>query len=365
MKNWIYIVFVFVAHLGAAQTTLYSEDFENATFDNKGQDGATFDVAGVTNWSIDMSGSSMSSGDHFKQMPAGFFESYDTDATSGNPVDWFSTVINIVGYSNVSISVDLSRNSSHSSSGMIAYYEIDGGGWVNFGSLTGSGGNNTATISGLAGSNIQVRVAHWGWSSTPSYRHDNVLVTGISTCAPTMQAVMGAVSNLNSQHLDLNWTAGDGDRTLIVASQTALTANPSSGNTYNADSFYGNGDVIGNGYVVFDGPSTTTTTTVTGLLRNTSYVFTVFTYNSSGNCYLEPGDDVTQTTANLPIAYYVDDNSNTNDVYTVNSIAGDDSNNGKKDTPFATLSKAFSSVIAGDTIYVDAGTYTGSLNKDL
>lgn len=367
MKYWVYIVVILMAHLGTAQSTLYSENFDDAAIDGKGTTNLGTDLTNVSNWTVNtVNGSFTASDDYFKVVSQAFSMKDADGPTEASACWWFSSLINISNYTDVTIYADLIPNASSSSNFVRLYYSIDGGGFIPIGAaVDGNDPSVTRTISGLSGSTLQIRVGYWGTSSLGSISHDNVLVTGISTCAPTTQAVMGAVSNLNSQYLDLAWTAGDGDRTLIVASPAALIANPSSGTGYNADAFYGNGDVIGNGYVVFDGPSGTTNTTVTGLLRNTSYVFTAFTYNSSGNCYLEPGDAITQVTANLPIAYYVDDNSNTNDVYTPSSVAGNDSNNGKKNTPFASLSQAFSSVIAGDTIYVDAGTYTGSLNKDL
>ena len=61
------------------QVTLYSEDFSDAMNNNKGQDGITLDVTGVTNWTIDLTSGSFSARDHFKQTN-GYFESFDTDA---------------------------------------------------------------------------------------------------------------------------------------------------------------------------------------------------------------------------------------------------------------------------------------------
>ncbi|MFO0495072.1 MAG: fibronectin type III domain-containing protein, partial [Flavobacteriia bacterium] len=205
---------------------------------------------------------------------------------------------------------------------------------------------------------LKVKLGHYGTNGSVNYYHDNVIVKGVSTCTPTSSPSSLTFSNVASQSLSLSWTAGNGNRTLVVASPSALSANPTSGITYTANSNYGSGSLIGNGYVVFDGLSSVTSTAVVGLNRNTNYFFTVFTYNSSGNCYREPGVSSSQTTANLPIALYVDNNSNTGDVFTQGSSSGSNSANGKKLTPFATLTYAVSQAIPGDTIYVDAGTYT-------
>ncbi len=54
-------------------------------------------------------------------------------------------------------------------------------------------------------------------------------------------------------------------------------------------------------------------------------------------------------------SFYVNDNSTTGDVFTTS--VGSNSNNGSKAFPFATLDYAYGIAQAGDTIYLDAGTY--------
>lgn len=346
-----------------AQSTLYSEDFSANS--GKGQDGTTSDMTGVSNWSIDVSNGVFNNGlgDAFK-VDGGVFYSKDSDGPNeANACWWYSTVINITSYSNVTISADLIPAASSSSNFVRLYYSLDGSAYLPIG--TAVDGNDpavTRTLSGLVGTTLQIRIGYWGTFATGSITHDNVLVTGISTCLPTVAPSGIAFSNINSPSLTVSWTAGDGDQTLVVASPSALSSNPASGNSYTANSVYGSGSVVGNGYVVFNGPSSTTSTLITELDRNTNYTFTVFTFNSSGNCYLEPGPSATQTTANLPMGFYVDDNSNLGDVFTIGSASGNNAANGKKLTPWASLTYALTQVIAGDTIYVDAGSYS---DKDL
>ncbi len=55
--------------------------------------------------------------------------------------------------------------------------------------------------------------------------------------------------------------------------------------------------------------------------------------------------------------WYVDDTSNSNDVYTIGSANGNDGAVGTALAPFATLAQAISSASNGDTIFVDAGNY--------
>lgn len=57
----------------------------------------------------------------------------------------------------------------------------------------------------------------------------------------------------------------------------------------------------------------------------------------------------------LAATYYVNDNSQTGDVFT--TAVGNDANTGTASAPFATLAYAVAQAKNGDTIYVDAGTY--------
>ncbi|MFN5416607.1 MAG: gliding motility-associated C-terminal domain-containing protein [Flavobacteriia bacterium] len=66
--------------------------------------------------------------------------------------------------------------------------------------------------------------------------------------------------------------------------------------------------------------------------------------------------------------WYVDNNSNTGDVYTIGSANGNDGAGGTAMAPFATLAHAISVAANGDNIFVDAGTYDEdaiTLNKEL
>ncbi len=62
---------------------------------------------------------------------------------------------------------------------------------------------------------------------------------------------------------------------------------------------------------------------------------------------------------------FVNDNSQTGDVYS--SAVGNDANTGTSISPYATISHAITVASAGDTIYVDAGTYSENptVNKSL
>ncbi len=284
-----YLTFLTTVALSAsAQTTLYSEDFTQNS--GKGQDGTTLDTTGISNWTMDVANGSFSSGDWFK-VTNGYLESEDTDASSATPVVWFSPAINIQ-CQDVSVYTDLGRAYSNSSSGCKALYRSHDGGvwssWTSFGVKEGSDGTEdfeTFSATGISGDSVQVKVEHWGSSSTPNYRHDNVKVKG--TALPSTPASAVSISNNTGTSLDLSWTNGNGDKVLVVAKETAnALVDPQNETSYSASTVFTSGDETETGsenYVVYDG--TGTTVSVSGLTSGTDYDFTVYTYSSACPCY--------------------------------------------------------------------------------
>ena len=76
--------------------------------------------------------------------------------------------------------------------------------------------------------------------------------------------------------MNLSWSSGNGDKTLIIASQTALTSNPVNGSAYTSSSIYGNGSLVANGYVVFNGPSSTNSFQITKFIAHFQLVHSKF-----------------------------------------------------------------------------------------
>lgn len=295
-----------------AQITLYQEDFSSN--DGKGQDGTTLDTTGVSNWSIDISnGSFGNSGDWFKVIN-GYFESEDTDASSASSVYWYSKSTYCSGLSNVTVSVDLGRNSSNSGSGVQAFYAIyatgSWGSWTSFGSKIGSGGTEvfeTFSTASLSGDSIKIRIAHWGASATPSYRHDNVLITADDPCASETitQATNLTTPIVRTHSVELNWDRGDGGDVLVLAREgAAVSSNPTAGDTYTANSIFGSGSPVGDAFVVYKG--TGTSVTITNLKKCTDYYFAVYEYNIVAgpfNCYKTPALTGSATTTSRIESY--------------------------------------------------------------
>jgi hypothetical protein len=133
---------------------------------------------------------------------------------------------------------------------------------------------------------------------------DDFTVTGTqgSACTPpTIQASnFSSTPSLNT--ISTSWLRGNGDKVLVVARQgSAVNADPISGTTYTANSTFGSGTQIGTGnYVVYNGLSTSSAVTVSGLALGTTYYFAVYEYNSVDNCYNTMELTGNSTTFNIP-----------------------------------------------------------------
>ena len=164
----------------------------------------------------------------------------------------------------------------------------------------------------------------------------------------------------------LTWTRGNGNQVLIIVRQDSSTVtDPTDGATYSANSVFASGDDLGsNSYAVYN--STGTSFTLTGLSYASTYYVEFFEQNTSGDCY-----NLTPLTYNFTTDscyIFVDDASNTNDRWTASSAAGSDiSGDGSASTPYASLSKVFSShqLTAGSVIKLDRGTYNSSAEDDI
>ena len=280
-----------------SQTKLYEENFNDILINDYGYfGGIAMGSTSTSKWDVvnNLSLGSWNSTGWFAVQNQRF-ESYKTGAPNSNRMIWKSKSINISGYSTTA-SVKIGHEFRNSNSGIEAFYSIDNGiTWTSMGSFIAnySGGSDynskIVSKSNITGSTIIIKVEHWGTSSTPVYYHDDVLVTGIILCTqPTTQASATGltVSNATKNSLNVNWKNGNGDKVIVIAtpSGTAPVA-PASGTAYTANSTYGTGQTTGsNNYVVYNGNGTNVD--VTGLNPVTTYDFYVYSYNTTGNCYL-------------------------------------------------------------------------------
>jgi len=147
----------------------------------------------------------------------------------------------------------------------------------------GSGTNQIVT--GLSpDTTYHVKVFEFnGSGGSENYRADGAPSGNQTTSAsePTVAPGNPVFSNVGQTSMRLDWTAGNGSDTLVVARQGDTPSDPSDATTYSASSDFGSGDQTAAGsYVVYNGSGTNVT--VNNLSADSSYTFHVYTFNGSG-----------------------------------------------------------------------------------
>lgn len=135
-----------------------------------------------------------------------------------------------------------------------------------------------------------------------SYFQNNINALGAE---PTVQASNLTFSGVTTSQITLTFTPGNGaNKVVFVRAATAPLLMPSDGVSYVPNAVYGSGTNLGSGnYCVFDGNGSGVT--VTGLMPNTQYIFSVYEYNGLLNCqynYMPGGtsNNAMQATNNNP-----------------------------------------------------------------
>ncbi len=220
MKHFLLTIGLCLCTLGVAmgQSTIYSEDFTGD--DGKGAigPGNTVDVSGV-DWTVDVTNADLSATSDFFHVVSGVFTGQDVDGTqqangTGDGPIWISPSINIAGYTNVTISLDVSNNAGgfESQDFVKAYYVIDGGSETTFGFLFDDDGaatnlaDSTFSVNGLSGTSLKVYVEMDNNAGGESITFDNVLVQGTESGGTPDKLV---VTSVNSSSSPSNGTAFD------------------------------------------------------------------------------------------------------------------------------------------------------------
>ncbi len=169
------ILFVFSMISAFSQTTIWSVDFETGYSDNDqtAQDnnaptGADWTKTGTpsTWWRVESDG------------PITGLRSMSGRNTDG-VMTWTSETIDISGYNNVTISMDINEQACEAGDIIETFYDI-GAGNVEFGDGNGDGDFNSATntVSGLSASTLVITVTLNNNGNGERLRFDNILVTG-------------------------------------------------------------------------------------------------------------------------------------------------------------------------------------------
>ncbi|TNF46562.1 MAG: hypothetical protein EP305_10590 [Bacteroidetes bacterium] len=361
IQKWVFVFGVFCSSVSFSQT-VFTEGFEGGT---SYPTPSGWNTSG--SWTINNGGGH--TGSNYARLSAGQTNRYLFTQTFTATVGWTYNLSYwdiASGSSGNSLAIYVSNLNPGSQSIANTNSGANYIGGTNSGTSSTSWLNENSTdwVCPASGTYFFAFVATTG-SSSAVMRIDDVVLTKTAPSCTAPSTIPSAVNTsfLSSQYATVNWNPGSGDNSLVVVSPGALSSLPANGISYTGNSAYGAGSALGNGYVVYNGSASTVS--INSLVRNTSYTVTIFTYNNTATCYNTTPATLNFNTTNGAGAFYVDDNSNLNDVYTVGSTSGSDATEGKRLTPFASLTKAFTVVQAGDTIYVDAGTYSDALNKDL
>jgi hypothetical protein len=120
---------------------------------------------------------------------------------------------------------------------------------------------------------------------------DDVSVTAsftVGCTAPSTQASAVTTSGETLDGFTVNWTAGNGNGTMIVVSDAAVVA-PTSGTAYTSNlAWVSAAQINTNNRVIFRGAGTSAGP-ITGLASGAQYSVRAYEYNTTGNCYALPG----------------------------------------------------------------------------
>ncbi len=132
---------------------------------------------------------------------------------------------------------------------------------------------------------------------TSSFLAGNSFTSG----TPTLQTSNASFTNITTNSVVVNWTKGNGQRTLIVVREgAAVNADPVNNTAYSVNNSFGAGAAIGTGnFTVYN--SSSAGTSVTNLKPGTQYFFAFYEFNGSAQPqYLVPSYTANVTTRSIP-----------------------------------------------------------------
>jgi len=130
---------------------------------------------------------------------------------------------------------------------------------------------------------------------------DDVSVTAsftVGCTAPTTQASVVTTTGETLDGFTVNWTAGNGNGTMIVVSDAAVVA-PTSGTAYVPNLAWASAAQINTNNRVIFRAAGATAGPITGLASGAQYSVRAYEYNTTGNCYATPGATATGYTRAL------------------------------------------------------------------
>lgn len=175
------------------------------------------------------------------------------------------------------------------------------GSWSDIGSLNYVVYNGIGTSVNVSNLNSNTSYRFYIYEYSASHCYLRPALTGTvrtDYCMPPeIQATNFTTSSITDSSMTINWTRGDGNSVLVIANRKMNMAPffPENGKFYNPNNKFGS-DVTYSieRFVVYNG--TGTSVNVTSLSPGTTYLFSIYEYNSTSHCYLEPALTGTATT---------------------------------------------------------------------
>lgn len=141
-----------------------------------------------------------------------------------------------------------------------------------------AGNNNTCEVSGLtAATEYSFRIFEYNIvAGSPVYLTDeSASITASTLAPPTTQASNIVASDITQTSITLTWSNGNGSGSLIVGKEgTAVDAEPEDGILYSVNTYFGNGQSLGNSNYAIT--RSYNSVTVTNLQPGTTYHFAAF-----------------------------------------------------------------------------------------
>ncbi|NCC51187.1 MAG: lamin tail domain-containing protein [Spartobacteria bacterium] len=194
-----------------AQSLIWIEDFNDPAIDGKGAYGGVgltniVDMAGVTNFTIDVSEADLAAADDYWKVTGQEFVGTDLDGTTV----WQSVSVDISGYTDVSLLVDMAASSGLESDDFLGFsYMLDGGGEVVVTNVFGNFDPFTVEAPEINGTGVVVVMRAANNAGSEFHSFDNVTVsTAPSNVVPSI-APIGAKQTLENSPLIFAVLAAD------------------------------------------------------------------------------------------------------------------------------------------------------------
>lgn len=201
-----------------------------------------------------------------------------------------------------------------STSNVSIEYSLDNGSSWNTQSSVSASGYQIVNFGTLLVNKIRISVG-----SSVTYI-DNVEIFCKASCtSPTTLATASTVSAITNSTATLNWTNGTGTNRIVVMQEDLATTDiPVNGTAYAANAIFGTEEFLNEQYTVYN--STGSTVNVSGLKCGATYHYSIFEYNSTGNCYNSTplrGSFTTTSTQSMTVGSYTPNSGPAGTIVTV------------------------------------------------